>query len=385
MRKIILYLLISVFLTSCRDDQKNNIQEKITFDIPFSYSGRLSGTYFNTFTNEELIYIAEPVTQKEIFFYGNDGLKKDSIPLKAILTEVAEIEAISFISPDSIVLFGLEKIALINKKGEIKLINDLKRFSANSKGDLFSFRFSNLSNFADSNKEIVINTYWKNNINNDNLEKYKIGSFESFEFYYTNFHQNPYLVSLDNYLTDSISATFSKKNTYKDFHQEDYAILEGFYSKQIKDEVFVFSQYSDLVLKLDATTMECIEKFKIKSDYTNIGVVPLKVKNGSHINFGKVMSKKLQSEGSIFDLLFDESENKFYLIVCHDFKIKEGQSTDYRPFSIIFLTKKFEKIKEINFEYGTHSPYYCMITKKGLLVLNKYENEEDPKIFSVYK
>lgn len=192
-------------------------------------------------------------------------------------------------------------------------------------------------------------------------------------------------MSLDNYLTESISATFSKINTYKDFHDEEYAILEGFYSKQLSDELFLFSQYSDLILKFDVSKMECIEKLKIKSDYTKIGVIPAKISKSNVADFGKVMSKKLQSEGSIFDLFFDESENKFYLIVCHDFKIKEGQTTDYRPFSIIVLTKEFTKIKEINFEYGTHSPNFCLMTKKGLLVLNKYENEDDPKVFSVFK
>ena len=383
-KKPFIFLLILLVFSSCKKQDSKEILQTITFDIPFEFGGISRGIYYDSTKQRQLIYISEPFTQKKIVFYDLKGAKVDSVPLKEINNIIQKVEAIFVRNLDSIVVFGSEKIVLINQRGNVKFVNDLTKFAANEKGDLFMFRFSSLSNFSYSSKKIYVNCSWYNNAFDDYFEKYKIGTLEFGKYYYEQFLKNPDLIAVNNYLTDSISITFSKENNYKKFLEKPSAFSEAFYFREIEGELLLFSHYSNLILRLDKKTMDLVDKIKVISDYSTVGVQPVELSKDNHAAFGKVSSQKLQSEASIFDLLYNEKKELFYVILAHDFSKKEGQDIKYRPFSILMYDKNLKKVKETKFDYGTHSPYYCIATQKGLLVLNRYEDEKDKKIFDVY-
>lgn len=384
-KKPFIFLLILLVFSSCKKQDSKEILQTITFDIPFEFGGISRGIYYDSTKQRQLIYISEPFTQKKIVFYDLKGAKVDSVPLKEINNIIQKVEAIFVRNLDSIVVFGSEKIVLINQRGNVKFVNDLTKFAANEKGDLFMFRFSSLSNFSYSSKKIYVNCSWYNNAFDDYFEKYKIGTLEFGKYYYEQFLKNPDLIAVNNYLTDSISITFSKENNYKKFLEKPSAFSEAFYFREIEGELLLFSHYSNLILRLDKETMGVLDKTIVISDYTTVGVQPIEFSKDNHTSFGKVNSQKLQSEASIFDLLYDYRKKLFYIIVAHDFNKKKNQDIKYRPFSILTYDNNFKKIKETKFEYGTHSPYYCLATQKGLLVLKSYEDEKDPKVFTIYE
>lgn len=384
-KKPFIFLLILLVFSSCKKQDSKEILQTITFDIPFEFGGISRGIYYDSTKQRQLIYISEPFTQKKIVFYDLKGAKVDSVPLKEINNIIQKVEAIFVRNLDSIVVFGSEKIVLINQRGNVKFVNDLTKFAANEKGDLFMFRFSSLSNFSYSSKKIYVNCSWYNNAFDDYFEKYKIGTLEFGKYYYEQFLKNPDLIAVNNYLTDSISITFSKENNYKKFLEKPSAFSEAFYFREIEGELLLFSHYSNLILRLDKETMGVLDKTIVISDYTTVGVQPIEFSKDNHTSFGKANSQKLQSEASIFDLLYDYRKKLFYIIVAHDFNKKKNQDIKYRPFSILTYDNNFKKIKETKFEYGTHSPYYCLATQKGLLVLKSYEDEKDPKVFTIYE
>lgn len=384
MKKILLLLSI-FFLFSCKDEVRNVSNSKnITFNIPFEFNLKFSGTYQNLESNEELIYIGEPVTKKKIYFYNINGQVKDSISLNKVLIEVEQIDAVSITNRDSIFLFGSNKILLIDRNGNVNISTDLTKFTTTKTGDVNTLIFSTESNFTDSNKSIIINTDWRYNIFDNNLEKYKIGSFEMLKSYYNDFYDKPNLARLDDFTSDSLTIFYSSKNTYKHLFSSPRIFLEGFSTKEIKNDFFYYSWYSDKILKFNKSTMEFVDQYLIESNFTKIGAKPLQITKKNNNNVGKAVSQKLQSEGNVCDLLYDKFSEKFYVIVLHDFNIKENQSINFRPFSILVYSKEFKKIKEIKFDYGTHRPYNCIQTSQGILVLNKYKNETDPKVFSLF-
>ena len=135
-------VLVSLSLGCCKqpNDNTNNISITRTIEIPKQTYSK-SGSFYDHSLGAEFIYLTEPVTLKHIRIYDIYGSFVDSIPLNRAISELDEIQSISIISLDTIIIsaFISSKIVFLNRYGECYRKINIEDILADSIRNVFEF------------------------------------------------------------------------------------------------------------------------------------------------------------------------------------------------------------------------------------------------------
>lgn len=381
--KIFYFILLSCFfiIVSC-DEKKStlslNIKGEISFDTGFNPESKFSGAFFDKNTREEVIYFAEPVTQKIIKFFNSEGKILDSVCLKNLSQVTPTINSLKVISRDTIIFFNYTQIIVVDRRGEVSRLIDLKKLIENdNSGDVYEFSDSFCSNYEIDRHTIILNLNWVKN------KKTTIDL--SYEEFFLKNYEKPSIIKINNFLTDSISYTFSKQNHYRSFTEKPKIFSEGFNCKQINNKTFITSNYTNFLLMYDINKLKVKGKIPIFSDFTTIGREPLNIDDPSFAS--KENFEKAKMAGAITGLFFNYKTKEYIVIVRHqiekDFIFKEKE----RPFSIIKYDNNFSKINEvvINQDKLEYFGYKLIQTRNGIMILNNKNTNDKNISFTIFE
>ena len=377
--KYLAILIILLLKSSCKKEDAQEaieVKETIIFDVGFNPNFNFVGTFFDKISHEEVIYFAEPVTNKQIKFFNIKGKLLDSINLENLSKMMPTINSLKVISRDTLLFFNYGEIVVVNKKGAVlKKIDLNKVISKDSSNDVFEISNDFGSNKDCNGQNIILGINWSSNKIDNKKLSYK-------DFFIKNFNK-PSIIRLDNYLTDSITYKFSLQNHYKSWYKEPKIFSEGFNYRQINGQLFIFSFFSNDILVFDIEKLKVIEKVCVKSNETSIGIKPLGV-NETEFS-GENVIKKAKAAGAITDIFYLANKHQYYIIVRHEVDEDNVGNEKDRPFSIIKYDELFNIVDEIimtnkNVEFFDY--YRVIETKNGFMKLNKKHTNEKSLSFS---
>lgn len=363
--QIIIFLFISYLFSSC--NQKEHHIENVIFNTGFEPRKVFVCNVKSKKANEFSVYFAEPVTKKIIKFFDLNGEYKDSINLKPIASKIANVENISVISRDTILMYFADKIIAINRFGTITHSKELPL--ENTNGDFFIFGSPTISNFTNNTSQIILYHDWRYNKNEPDL---------NFKEYYANYFEKPMYSRISDFFGDSINVSYSENSSlYKEIYSKPKIFLETPKYIQLGNEFYAFSLYSNKIFKFNINDFKLSNSFIIESQYTSVGSEALDLIQENSINLGKKTGEIAKNSGRIGTILHNSTKNEFYVLIYHKTNYQKIEDISLRPFSIIKYNKEFIKIKEIPFTNEIYKGSSIQFTPKGLMLLNKKESTDE--------
>lgn len=370
-------LLITLFfVVGCSKNRvSSNFKPKnnITFDVGFNPSFEFCGSFFDKKNSNELIYFADPVTNKVIKFFNPNGKIQDSISLKNLSKATSTILSLKVISKDTLLFFNYTQIIAVNSKGNVFKLIDLQFLTQNDpSNEIYEFMSNNEAN----KNSLLLGLNWVKNKN----ENKDLSDVE----YFSESFKKPSIIKINKFLSDSISYTYSSHNHYNSLYNSPKIFSERFRYKQTNNKVFLISFFSNNLLEYDINKLVVLKKIPIVSDFTKIGIEPLKVDDPDFSSETVIQKNKMA--GAITGLFYNYKTKQYIVLVRHqiekDFVYKEKE----RPFSIIRYDKSFNKISEVvaNKEQFDYYGYNLIQTQNGIIILNN-KNTNDKKLsFSIF-
>ena len=380
--KIFLLFTFLIFY-SCNSNVSSilNVKEIINFNVGFNPESRFTGSFLDKISGKEIIYFAEPITRKVIKFYDIKGKIQDSTSLIELSKATSRINSLKVISKDTILFFNFNQIIAVNRYGKIWKRIDLKELTFNDKSNnIFDFNDSFKSNNEVDSKNIILGLNWVSNKNN----RINKNNF-SYKDYFISSFNNPSIIKLNDYLTDSISYKYSNQNHYKSLFDKPQIFSEGFNYRQINGKIYIISYYSNNILVFDKDKLKVINKFEILSNFTNIGNTPFDANADVNKFSGEKAIIESKSAGAIVDIFYFQKNKIYYVIVRHEIDIEDVSNEKDRKFSLIKYDNFFKKISEavINDNIINFFGYNMIKTDIGLMILNKKNTNDKNLSFSI--
>jgi hypothetical protein len=306
--------------------------------------------------NEELLYFVDTKTFKRITVVDKNGKLKYLVPLDSFVKNDEYIDGIQIHSLDSIFLYAAKNshTYVLNRKGEVigfkQLPSLTEHLIGNAAGD---------NQIFDNNHKLLIHTMPSDNSTPDTFK-----SLESKVRVHGEMARRiPYLAAIDNPFINTPKINYYLKGFYSRFIPENKYFLEAGGDFIINNNlVQVASQYSDSLYCYDNKTFVLRKAFKIKSNYTQIGLEPTTIEAFLSHSKGEMMI----GHGMIWFQYRDPYRNLTYVTVLHAAK----GSSRFRPWSIIALDEDFNQVAEFLIDANKYSPCQLLVTKEGILLDN---------------
>lgn len=390
MKFCILAFIVSIFYSCGNNNSTIEMKKEHVFNLNYRSLPKYTGIHNDKKTSHELIYFADPITNKCIKFFDINGTLKDSISLKNAIDTIGEIDGISIISIDTILIASLRtnKIIAINKLGKVWYYLNLNKLINEKNGNEYIFHFSSLSNFMEESRDLILNCEWRFNRYDraNDIEPSK--RFENVKYYCQKSYETPYFMKISN-LFDSIpNIQFGLNGFYKNVSKTPDIFVEPNFHKFINGKVYLYSTFLNTIFEINGITFKIEKKFEIKSNYTTFNFHPEKVRKETIFNFDEKLNYNGKTQGSINRLFYDTVKKEFYVIIFHELKDKTVIKTNgyFRPFSVIIYNQDFTQSHEFNFADSTnYEGYRALLTSEGLMIPIKNKNDENKFIFRLFK
>lgn len=372
-----------IFSYSNINEHRYEVIKQIDFntgfiDLNFSFCG----LFTDKSTNQEFIYLTDPISKKCVKFFDINACLIDSIPLSESLSHFKgnDIGGITPFSKDTIIINSryTNKIIAINNKGNIWYNLDIDSIITDTAKFNYEFYASYWPNTT--NNTLLFRAWPKyRNLISKGDHKKELNKQEEKIYFYSQFYERDYFLKIENFLTDSISSNFCTKKLYKNIYNKGERLDISHFFKYINKYIYLISRDTDNIFVIDSGK---IKKIKIKSDYTTIGAKPYKISNDVNVyeNQEKKYWKEVLHMGMINNIYYNKNTNEFYIIVQHSLKNetelnKYGEMGKYRAFSVIVCNKNLEKKYEYKFDGNLYNSRVSIMTEQGLLILKKDINQ----------
>ncbi|MDL2262832.1 DUF4221 domain-containing protein [Bacteroidales bacterium OttesenSCG-928-I21] len=377
-KSILIFFMLATFFACNNREKSIEVIKSVEFKTGFvDVFFRFLGYFYDESSKQELVYFVEP--DEIIKIFDINGKIINCIPLKKIIKEIgSRVEGISSYSKDTIFLLSMHhnKISVLNDSGTIVkslIVDDILPDSAKNMFEFYQFLPYQLNNKF----EMIFWAYpdYSNIMNK--LKKDNLPMLEQDIFYFSYFFEQPRLLIIKDFFSDSINAEFILYDYYKKHYKADEAgMLSEAFFKQINDFIFVLSGSSNNIYVIDGETYKELREIEVISKHTNIG-------------FESVFSKDYRKNairlrdmmcysGDISNVFYNSKTKQYYVLVLHALKnLEEWQylhDGDYRPFSIIIYNKNFENPKEYAFAANTYICRNSFMSEEGLWIQRKPEN-----------
>jgi hypothetical protein len=397
MKKLLFYktwLFLGLIITFTNCSSSNKKLEKVK-DIEFNigYNNSITGVCYDCNQQNELIYFANPISQKCIKFFTVDGKLNDSVSLRNAINELANIDGISVISKDTIIINSqyTNRYVVINRTGDIWLSIDMNDLIDKTEPDFYEFRISSVSNSSTDKNTLLLNCGWYYN-KKDRLTNNEPKEFlEHIQYHYDHVYQSPYFFKVSDCFTKRPKVGFGLEDFYKNLAEYSGLTVEPSTYCLIGDYIYVFSTFSNRIFKVNKNTMKIEKWIEVVSKYTIIGTPMPKITEESVYQIQDTVLYNERTKGLIARMYYAEKENIFYVVVYHEVKDVKGvpERDMKRHFSIIIYDKEFKKLHEEAFVDGIYMGWGVLATAQGLLIPKNNTNEtkinNGKSIYTLYK
>jgi len=373
--------LLFFILWSCSSDENNIIKKNsLTFKTGFEASYRFSGIFIEKSNKTEYLYFADPITAKCLKTFKLNGTLIDSVPFANALNFIGEVNGISVISRDTIILNSqiTNLLVLINSKGQcIKKIYMDSLVNRNKKGDYFELSSSFLDKKTIGNS-ILFRAEWRYNHN----ESEPTDVIENLLFFNKKQYNSPYFCKI-NFNDKTTPVMFGLSNFYLNFtsSSSDYCNDVPLYTC-VNNHLFLHTIYSNELFVINEKNLHIEKKIPITSRYTKIGATSFPI-NVSNIHKLQVIHDSIQStSGRLFNFFYNTNNNKYYVFIYHAVAASLEKTIGYKklPYSILSMDSSFSDFKEYNIESNTYFGAFSIMTSQGLIINtpsnNRNENNE---------
>jgi hypothetical protein len=379
--KYLIPSLLFILLNSCNNKKTAPIFTKeYSYNIGFDPSAIHSGSFFDMISHTEYLYFADFNTNKCIKLFKIDNSKQtDSIPLKNIIKLLGDINGISIISRDTIVLNSVStnKIALINSKGNCYKYIDMDALM-NKDADHYEL-YSTFLKQKVYKHSILFHAEWYYNSDDEKNGTEPTDKLKQMQYWYNHNFESSYFLKVSALDADSVKLQFGLTNFYKSIVDKNSLFSDVPFYTYTHDQLFLYSVFNDHLFIINPTTLNLKDSLKISSKYSTVGNKPSPI-NEQTINRVQELSDELYSTTALVaGWHYDERSQRYFLILNH--KIEKGVEDKIgykkRPFSILIYNEKFEKIDEIMGDGNAYFGGFNIMTTKGLLIYKNKTNETD--------
>ena len=382
MKKIKTVALLTAYLfllSGCKQESNNSnttTAKVVSFNVGFNVTKRFSGVYYDSIKKEEFIYFADPTTAKKMKFFGGDGTAKDSIDLKQLINVLNTVNDIAVYSPDTIMANSLytNKLAYINKEGQLWKYINLNKYMVHD-GGVYEISSSSMTDFK-MGKSLLFSCERRSEYN-DSLPSVEESGFAGHKKFYENSFKADYFFRLDNVFSDNIKPSYGLKSFYSNINKVPgiFPELSGY--TYVNGKLFISTIYADKIFVINNRTLTVEKAITIKSDYTKVGTQPIPLSEESFNDLQGLVNQKARSVGFMSGIYFNKNTNHYNIVLYHennDMNIKLAQ----RPFSLIVLDEKMNRINEILFSDLKNYGDFAIMTNKGLMFYSN-TNTNNPK------
>ncbi|CAN5458799.1 hypothetical protein BH10BAC1_BH10BAC1_08670 [soil metagenome] len=369
-------LMLSLLAASCdKTLNKAEVKKEIEFNIGFNYSTH--GVFYNKSNATEYIYFADYTSKKCLKIFSLDGELVDSISLKSAVEELDEINRISIISPDTIVINSRysNKIAILNKKGICWKRLDLDTLLNDKNGNHYEIGCSIPNILKDGS--LLFRSYFKYNTH-DLLNKTEPEDQLGYmKYFYKNCYTSPRLIKVTNIYSERPTVTFALHNFYKNISPSPDIITESPNYSVLNNFVFDFSVFSDQLFQINSKTLTIEKKIQIKSKYSPIGFKPIPINEQTILTVQDVINQNYRTKGFLSNIFYNSTKNEYYVLVFHEIKKENVNKQDYyKAFSVIIYDSTFTNSREYQFAATEYQSGFAIMTEEGLMIPKK-ENTSD--------
>ncbi|MDD2412864.1 MAG: hypothetical protein PHN55_12830 [Dysgonamonadaceae bacterium] len=377
--KIVLFFTLIIALSSCNSNKKLEKVNDIEFNIGYTFVPRNAGICYDYTEKKELIYFANPISQKCIKFFTVDGKLNDSITLRNAIKELANIDGISVISKDTIIINSqyTNRYVVVNRKGEVWLSVDMNELIDKTELNFYEFGMSSVSNSSADKNTLMLNCCWYYNKKDRMMNKEPKEEFANCQYVYNSLNESPYFFKVSGFLTSTPTVSFGLKRFYKKIATYSGCSTESKKYSLIGDYTYVFSAFLNTILKVNTSTMKIEKRIEVNSDYTTIGTPMPKITEESMYHLQDTVLINGRTKGLIARMYYSKEQEKYYVIVYHEVKNVKGLLEEdlRRHFSIIIYDKAFKKLHEEAFMDGVYLGWGALVTSQGLLIPKNNTNE----------
>ena len=389
--KILLLFIISALFNSCQKESSNfTIKNELVFNLNYKPLPKYTGIYNDKKTSKEYIYFADPISKKCIKIFDTNSLLIDSIILKKALDTLGEIDGISIISLDTILIGSLRtnKIVAINKQGNIWHYLNLNSLVNAIDSNVYVFHFSALSNFNSKNNYLTLNCEWRFNKYDKINEIEPKTHFEFGKYYSEKYYKAPYFLNISNYFDYSPKVELCLNGFYKNISNTADIFVEPCFYKSLNNKIYLFSVFSNKIFEINPVNFKIEQEIKVISKFTKFNQHPIKVKRETDNTFQDSLNYNGKTKASINRLFYDNLKKEFYVIIFHELNDKTvvKKKGYFRPFSVLIYNQDFTQSREYNFEDSiNYEGYRALLTKEGLMIPIKNKDEESKFTFRLFK
>lgn len=369
---------LCLLLTNCTDKTLNpelslkKIKE-ISFDFGPGDREKFSG-FFSDESGNTVYYFASPVTGQIIKYFNEEGEYISETSLQAVLNLEEDIDALEIISKDSICILGQYSgnMYLLNHQGEIYFKKSLPAvIQSNSKltqgGLEFELYASTMRNFI-SGDHAVVAVIWIPDYKSDSLMSpiNQCITRTKIILKYPNLLKLPF----NKNDSDQVKSVNLLSQLYSD---TTLFYGEAFNHLITDDKILYWSWYSDEVIILDGNSLEILGSKKIKSDYTTVGVKPMRsedfLKNQNRVN------ELFKSQGHITGAYYNKKRKHYYFAVLESIDLEKRKELGYTPWSLLIYNEQLELIGEKNYDLNSHAVFLLPV-KNGFMLKRILSDEE---------
>lgn len=342
-------------------------KKKVIYPVGYQPVSFLSGYYKEK--NKQWFYFTDPSTTQQIKFFDLQGNLKDSVSLKEVVKKNNELTDIHIFSLDTIVITSryINKISVLNRKGEVWKEYDLKNSIIDNEKNKY-WLWGSLNNSQQNKENLLYITEWRSNLRDEKEGKTPLEKGTYNKYFNENSYDSFILCRVEGLFSNDLKVTFGFKNFHHYISKSPYYIFGHTFFTRAKNKVYIFGPFSNYILVIDINSLQLVEKIKLTSSYTTIGMEPA-VNQKLLRNRNKIARKK----GVIQKVLFNDKKNEFYVILTKDIE-REKEEGAFRPFVIQRYNENFILIGEKEFEAGKYSPFKAYVVEGKLMLYKKNTN-----------
>lgn len=384
--------MLIISLCYCKHQDEIELKREVTFQIGFQSSAKYTGVYYDKTLKKEIIYFAEPVTRKCLKTFDLFGNIIDSILLVNALDYLGEIEGISVISKDTIIVNSLytNKYAIINSQGKCWHTVDLNNAMQNINNNIYELYTSVMPSSIKFQDFLIFNCSWRYNSIDRLNNNEPANDLDYLKYFYKNTLHSPYFIKVNDYISQTPNVEFGLFSFYNQISEFPKVFVEPPFFKILNDKIFVFSTYSDFLFVVNPYDLEILEKIKITSRYTDIGIKAPSISMETIPYLEKIINDEARTKGYINRIYYNTIDKEYIVEVVHELKKDDVSKANivFRPFSIIVFNESFTKYNEFNFPKDKYNGGFSALTQEGLMIAKKpnlkIQSNDHEKTFSIF-
>lgn len=383
----------AVIAGSCRSDHTSATGitwgDSLTFNTGFPVIAHLSGSCRcpDSADTSECVYFADVITQKKIAIFSTTGVLLHTIPLGAALDSLHQIDGVTMLNPDTVVLCGMynNRIAIIDRAGRCSVSADLSVHMRRPDGLTYELWTSNFSPFVLENRACfhvsLVGTSIGGYRGQDAPRGDEVYTYEWMD------RNGPHFASfaLDS-ITDGPALHWGPSEPDKDTIQDIALVHRHGSSACLNGLWFAFSINSPDIHILDPVRMHSIRWIPVRSGLDSTYREPVMLPKGMALNLQDSLDDRLYNGSFIETLHFDRPSERYLVMLRHRVikEIVDGKERRRGAYTLQEYDDEFEFIRETAITDNKHRLPFMLCLSEGTYVIRSETKREKMRGLHVF-